>query len=349
MIILGVVLRLKHLALPCAVILVGTAAASHAQSVAEFYEGRQITLVVGADTGGGYDAQGRLMARHLGRFIPGHPAVIVQNVPAANSLVATNSLYNVAPKDGSTIGFIQRGMLTATITDPANVRFDLQRFNWIGNLSKETAIVASWHSSPVKTAQDLFDHELIVGGTNVTGDNETTPRLLNALIGTKFKIVSGYKGTAVITLAMEQGEVEGIADWSWSNVKAIKPEYLRDHRINLLFQVALQKAADLPDVPLALDYARNDTDRRVMELFLAQKSAARPVLAPPGVPADRVAALRAAFMAMAGDRQFQDDAIKAKLEIDPEPGDAVDKVVALISATPPEIARRLIAAISPPK
>jgi tripartite-type tricarboxylate transporter receptor subunit TctC len=325
---------------------IGICLAAVSAQAADFYAGKQMILIIGADTGGGYDAQGRLMARHIGQFIPGHPNIIVQNMPAAGSLVAANTLYAISPKDGTTFGFVQRGVLTAKITNPSGVHYEVDKFNWIGNLSTESAVTVAWHTSAVKTTGDLFKKEFIVGGSGPNIDTETTPRILNALIGTKFKIVSGYKGTTDIVLAMERGEVDGLADWSWSNVKTRKADYLKEGKIVLLMQSALQKEPDLPNVPLALDYAKTESDRKVMELFFSQKTAARPVLAPPGVPAERVAILRAAFMKMAQDPQFLKDADKSKLEIDPTSGESVEAIVKLIASAPPDVLKRLTAALA---
>ena len=321
---------------------------SAAQSVADFYKGKQVTIIVGSSPGGGYDAQGRLVARHINKHIPGNPVIVVQNMPGAGSLQATNHLYNLAPKDGTFMGLVQRGMLTAKLTSPQGVRFDIEKFNWIGNLASETAVTVVWHDSPIKTVEDLFSKETIVGGTGPTIDTETTPRLYNALIGTKFRIVGGYPGTSEVLLAMERGEVMGLGDWSWSNVKTRRPEYLTEKKIRVLMQGALQKEPDLPDVPLALDFVKNDDDRKVMELFLAQKAVARPVVAPPDIPGPRVAALRDAFMAMAKDPQFIADAEKTKLEIDVSSGASVDAVVKRIVSTPQALADRLTAAITAP-
>jgi tripartite-type tricarboxylate transporter receptor subunit TctC len=330
----------------CAIV---AATDASAQSPAEFYKGKQLTFIVGSSPGGGYDAQARLLARHYGKYVPGNPSIVVQNMPAAGSLAATNNLYNISPKDGSTIGMVQRGMLTAMLTNPNGVRFDIAKFNWIGNMASETAVVVAWADSPIKTTQDLFTKEMIVGGTGPTIDTETTPRLLNALIGTKFKVVSGYPGTTEVTLAMERGEVHGLGDWSWSNVKARRGDYLRDKKIRVLMQSALVKEPDLPDVPLALDYVKTPEDRQIMELIMAQKTVARPVLAPPDVPKDRVKALRDAFMQTAKDPEFMQDAEKAKLETSMSSGESIDEVVARIVKTPPALADKLSAAIAPPK
>jgi tripartite-type tricarboxylate transporter receptor subunit TctC len=182
---------------------------------AEFYAGKQITFIAGSGMGGGYDLLARLAARHVGRLIPGNPTIIVQNLPAAGSLVAANQIYNTAPKDGTVVAFIQRGMLLAKLINPSGVRFELDKLNWLGNLASETGLVLAWHTAPHRSAKDLFEQQLIVGG-HVGVDPEITPRLYNSLIGTKFKIVNGYNGTAEIALAIERGEVQGIADWSWA-------------------------------------------------------------------------------------------------------------------------------------
>jgi tripartite-type tricarboxylate transporter receptor subunit TctC len=320
--------------------------AAPAAAEPSFYASKQITLIAGSGVGGGYDLLARLAARHLGRLIPGHPTVIVQNQPAAGSLVATNQIYNTAPKDGTVIALIQRGMLLAKLTNPSAVRFELDKLSWLGNLASETGLVLAWHTAPHRTAKDLFEQELIVGGQ--TGvDPEITPRLYNSLIGTKFKIVTGYNGTAEIALAIERGEVQGIGDWSWASFKKQRPDWIRDKKVTLLLQGALQRDHDLPDLPSALDFAKTDADRRVMELFFTQKTIARPIIAPPGIPPERLAVLRAAFAALATDQEFLADAEKSGLDVTPIPGDAVDKVIALIASTPTDVADRFAKIFTP--
>jgi tripartite-type tricarboxylate transporter receptor subunit TctC len=316
-----------------------------AQSAAEFYAGKQITLIVGATPGGGYDTQARLLAKHLGGHLPGHPVIVVQNMPAAGSLAATNHIANVAARDGSVIALIQRGMLLIKSWSPNQVRFELDKLNWIGSISREVAVSASWHTAPHRTAQDLFAKELIIGASAGI-DPETTPRLLNAVIGTRFNIITGYPGTTEIALAMERGEVQGIGDWSWSSLKSARPAWLAERKVNILLQTALQRDPELPDVPFALDFVKNEADRKVMELYLTQKTAARPVIAPPGVPADRLGALRDAFAALAQDKEFLADAQKLRLDVSPVSGAEIDRVVALITSASPETVQRLGRAIS---
>jgi len=321
--------------------------ASRDNAVAQFYRGKQIVVVVGTAPGGGYDLLARLMARHLGRHIPGQPQLVVKNVPAANSLVAANDLYNRLPQDGTHIGLLIRNMLLAPVTNPGGVRFAVEKFNWLGTLATETAVAVAWHTVPITNFEDLLRKELVVGG--MTGvDPETTPRVYNALIGTKFKVVNGYKGTFDIALAMERGEVEGIGDWSWSSLNSTRPDWVRDRNVSLLLQGALKKDPELSSVPFALDYVKDDFDRQVLMLYLSQKDAARPVVAPPGVPADRLQALRDAFMKMAQDPEFRADAEKSRLLVNPSPAADVQRVAAMISSAPDEVVKRLVAIISGP-
>jgi hypothetical protein len=334
----------------------GTAAAATAAALAicgaapaaaeDFYAGKQITFIVGAGVGGGYDLQARTVARHLGKHIPGKPSILVQNMPSR--IGATNHMFNTAPADGTMIALVQRNMLLAKLTYPESIRFDIQKFNWLGSLNSETAVTVAWHTAPHKTAKDLFDRELIVGGITSV-DPETTPRLYNTLLGTKFKVVTGYNSTSQIALAIERGEVQGIGDWSWSSLKAVRPHWLSEKKVTLLMQGALKKEPELGDLPSALDFIKNSADRKILELHFTQKTAARPLIAPPGVPKERVAVLRKAFQEMARDKEFQDDVKKAKLEIQYVPGDEVDKVVALIASTPADIAERYAKAFAPEK
>jgi tripartite-type tricarboxylate transporter receptor subunit TctC len=321
------------------------ATSAGAQPAAEFYKGRQITMIVGSTTGGGYDTQARLVARHIGRHMPGNPTVIVQNMPAAGSLAATNHLFNIAPKDGSTIALVQRGMLLIKNWNPSQVRFDLGKFGFLGSINREVALAVSRADAPVKTAAELFKTELITGATSGI-DPEITPRLLNAIIGTKFKLVMGYPGVTEIVLAMERGEVQALADWSVSSIKVARPSWIPEKRVNLLMQIALERDPEFAHVPFALDFVKNDADRAVMQLYLTQKTVARPVLAPPGVPADRLAALRTAFAALAKDAQFLADAKKAKLDVDLVPGPEVDKVITMITSASQDTAARLQKAIA---
>ena len=338
------VVTIHHRGLALAAALFACGAAPAAAD--DFYAGKQIAFIVGAGVGGGYDLQARTVARHLGKYIPGNPSIVVQNMPAR--ITAANHMFSTAPKDGTAIALLQRGILLAKLVYPAGVRYELDKFNWIASLNSEVAVTLSRHDAPHRTAKDLFDKELIVGG--ITGvDPETTPKIYNSLIGTKFKVVTGYNSTAQIALAIERGEVHGIADWSWSSLKAVRPHWLRDKQATLLMQGALRKEPELGELPSALDFIRNEGDRKVMELHFTQKTAARPVVAPPGVPADRVAILRKAFEALAGDKEFLAEAEKSRAEFGFVSAAEVEKVISLIAATPTEIAERYAKAFAPPE
>lgn len=324
-----------------------TTASAGAQNAADFYRGKQITLMVGSSPGGGYDAVARLVARHLGKLIPGSPNVIVQNTPGAGSITMSNRIYRAEPQDGTVLGLVQRGVLLAQLIKQPSAQFDITKFNWLGSVSPDTSLVVAWDTAPVKTVQDLLVKPLIVGATGATSDLEASARLLNATIGTKFKIVSGYPGQADVLLAMERGEIQGSADWSWSEIKTRNSNYLKDKKIVLILQNALRKAPDLPDVPLAMDFIKDESDRKSAALYFGLKQIARPVLAGPGVPTERLAVLRKAFMALKDDAGFKADAQKIGLD-DPTPADEIDNFVKLCSSASPEVVRRLTDILGPP-
>lgn len=320
------------------------AAPAAAQSPADFYAGKTITIVVGSETGGGYDAVARLMSRHISKHVPGNPKTIVQNMPGASSLVATNHIVINAPQDGTVIGVVQRGILTAQLLNLPNVRFEVDKINWIGNLSAEPSVVIAWNTVPHTTAEDLFKTELIVGGAGPTADSETTPRLLNAVLGTRFKIITGYRSNTDATLAMERGETQGIGDLAYVNVKR-KPDLINDRKIKILMQHGLEPVGELKGVASTLSFAKTPLQKAVLELYFAQKDVGRPVMTGPGVPADRVAALRTAFEAMIKDPDFIADSQKTKLDVEPTTVEAVNRVVKLVKAATPEVAKVLNDAI----
>jgi tripartite-type tricarboxylate transporter receptor subunit TctC len=318
-----------------------------AESVAEFYAGKTVTIVVGSDAGGGYDTNARLLARHIGKFIPGNPNVIVQNRPGAGSITAANYIYNTAPKDGTTIGMVQRGIPLFKLTNQPGVQYDPEKYTWIGNMSSEAGVTAVSQTSPVQKTEDLFTKEIVVGGSGAGAENETGPRLLNAILGTKFKLVSGYKSQTEALLAMERGEIAGIGTMSWPTLKTNKAEDVKSGKIKVLMQNGLKRDKELPDVPLSIDFAKSDADRQALEFYFTQNTMARPIMAPPGVPADRVAALRAAVLAMGKDQEFRDDAAKIGLDSDPVSGEEVQRVVEKLVKTPPEVVKRVSEATNP--
>ena len=319
-------------------LLVVTTAQGQTQS---FYAGKQINLVAGSAAGGGYDLLARLTARHMGKHIPGKPFIVVQNMPAGGSLVAANYIANNAPRDGLTIALLQRGMLLIGLNKLPQVQFDISKFNWLGSLNSEVAVTLANVSSGFLTTRDLFEKELIVGGV-INVDPETTARLYNDLLGTKFKIVNGYNGTTEIGLAMERGELQGIADWSWSSFNAQQPHWLRDGKVKVLLHGSLNATPELAHVPKALDFTQGPLERAVLELYFTQKTVARPFLTPPEVPSDRLVMLRTAFNALMDDKEFHADAERSKLEVNLIDSMAVEKIIALITSADETVRSRYV-------
>lgn len=317
------------------------------ESVADFYKGKQLQIRVGSAAGSGYDLVGRVVGRHIGRHIPGDPTIVVQNVPGAGSLTLANQLYNLAPKDGSVIGIVTNGMPTAPLFTPDTARFDPSKFGWIGSPAPETQVVMVWHTAPVQTVGDLFRKELIVGAVAPGTATVDVPLVTNAILGTKFKIVSGYAGTSQIDLAMERGEVQGHAAIGWVSAKTRNVRWLKDGTVKVIAQYGFRKHPDLPNVPL-FELPKKEADRQAIVVMFARQEYGRPLLAPPGVPADRLTALRRAFDATMKDPEFLADAGKSRLEINPVTGEELDKLTAQIVATKPAVAERLRTILNAP-
>ena len=316
---------------------------AHAQSVEDFYRNRSITILVGFTAGGGYDLYARLLGRHIGRHVPGNPAIVVQNMPGAGSMKATQFVYSVAPKDGTVLATVSRGMVTEPLLNDA--KFDATRFSWLGSITSETSVCATWHTSPVKTWADMLARDFTLGGSATGADPDTFALILRNVLGAKVKLVTGYPGGNDINLAMERGEVEGRCGWSWTSIKSQKTEWLRDRKISLLAQFGMAKHADLPDVPLVLDRVADDEQRQVLRLLTAGQFVGRPFFAPPELPEDRKAALRNAFDATMKDPKFLADAGKLDLEISPIAAAAVDEFLAGLYRTPKELVRKAVFAV----
>lgn len=325
------------LSVPIAVgFLSGTA---RAQSVEEFYRGKTITLIVGSDVGGGYDLAARVLAHHYGKHIPGNPSIVVQNKPGASSILAANYVYEIAPRDGTVIGGVQRPIPFQTVFGDTGVRFDPRKMQWLGSPTYELGVVVAWHTAPQKTAQDLFTMDMVVGGTGPATDPELIAHALNTLIGTRFKTVSGYRGQAQVVLAMQRGEVQGSANWSWSEIEAGHPDWLRDHTVRILMQLGLRKGTSpyLKDVPLVMEFARTDEQRKVLSIIMGMKALGRPYFVAPGVPADRTQTLRTAFMETMKDPEFRAEAERTIGPVDPLSGEEVQKAVAEVYESPPDV------------
>jgi tripartite-type tricarboxylate transporter receptor subunit TctC len=317
-----------------------------AQSVADFYRGRTVTISVGLSAGGGYDLHARVLARYLGKHLPGTPAVVVKNAPGAGGLTLVNALSSTLARDGSELATFERGILLEPLLDAALARFDPLKLSWIGSTDNDASTCLSWHTSPVRTMDDALREELIVGGTGSTAIANTFPRVLNAVLGTKFRVVPGYPGANEALLAMERGETQGFCSLGFSTLEAIRPGWMADHKVNVFVQLALQKSREHPDVPLALDFAKSEADRRAIELIVSPNLFARPFAAPPGVPADRLAALRKAFDETVSDPDYLAEAKARGLHIELVPGAALDITLRGIYATPKDIVTRVQAAVN---
>ena len=315
--------------------------ARSADDVAAFYRGRQLRIVVGTAAGGGYDLFARAVARHIGAHIPGNPAVIVQNLPAAGGMVMTNQLYAVAPRDGSVIGAPINGIPTAPLLAPAGAHFDATRLIWLGSTNREPYVAFAWRTAPVQSLADLRTRELIVGATAPGTTMVDFPLLTNDILGTKFRIVRGYEGTPQINTAIERGELEGQGGIGWAAVKAQVPQWITERKIKVIAQYGLERHPDLAEVPTMLELAKSDPDRQAMTMLFARTEYGRPYFLPPEVPAARVEALRRAFDATMRDPAFVSDAAKLQLEIDPMTGEAVQALVGDLAATPPDVVTRV--------
>ncbi len=311
-----------------------------AQSPAEFYKSKNVELYIGYSVGGGYDLYARTIARHIGKYIPGNPTVVTKNMEGAGSLRLANWLYNVGSKDGAVFGTIGRGTGFDPLLGHKGASFDAIKFTWIGSANNEVSVCVAWHTTGITKFEDLLTKEMTVGGTGSAADTDQFPKIANGVLGTKMRVITGYPGGSDVGLAMERGEVKGRCGWSWSSVKSTHQAWMTDKKINVLVQLALAKHPDLPDVPLITDLAKTDEQRQVLKLIFARQVMGRPYLAPPGLPKDRVEALRKAFMDTMRDKDFLADAEKSQLEITPVAGDEIERLVKEVYATPPEIAQK---------
>jgi tripartite-type tricarboxylate transporter receptor subunit TctC len=319
--------------------------AAHAQSVADFYRGKSIDLDIGYSVGGGYDLYARLIAHRLGDHIPGNPKILPKNMEGAGSLRLANYLYAAAPSDGTVIGATSRGAAFDPLLGETGARFDASKFSWIGSANNEVSVCVASASSGFMKFDDLFDRQLTIGSTGAADDTYQFPALINAVLGTKFKIVTGYPGGNDVSLALERGEVQGRCGWSWSSIKTTRFNWVRDKRIIVLVQMSLTKHPDLPDVPLIMDLAKTAEQRQIFKMIFARQTMGRPYLAPPGVPPDRLAALRQGFMDTMRDREFLADAEANKFEINPVSGDELEALVKDVYRTPPEVVKKAAAAV----
>ena len=312
-----------------------------AQSLEDFYKGRSLTMIVFSGAGSTYDLYARALARHLGNFIPGKPTFIVQNMVGAGGLKAVDYLYRIAPKDGTVMGTIGRGLSFEPMLGKNEVNFDPFKFTWLGSMNREASLAMSWRTSKVKTFEDLKNSELLIPGTGAGADSEIIPLAINRLAGTKFKIINGYRDTTEAAFAMERGEIDGLGYWSWTSLMSAHPDWFRDKKVNLLFHTGLKPLPEAPDVPAIRGLVANETDRKALEFLLAREVIGRPFIAPPGVPVERARALRDAFAATLKDPAFLKDAERTRIETDLVSGEEVDALLAEVAASPKVVIDRV--------
>jgi tripartite-type tricarboxylate transporter receptor subunit TctC len=313
--------------------------AAHADEVADFYKGRNVTINIGYSAGGGYDIYARVLARHLGDHIPGNPTVIPQNMPGAGSLKAVNYLYNIAPKDGTVMATFARGLAMQPLFDKQGIEFDAQKLNWIGSITNEVSVCAFRTDSGIATWQDMLTKSYTVGGTGSGSDTDVFPNALRNMFHMNMKLATGYPGGEDVVLALERGEVNGRCGWSWSSLISRNRSMLDEKKIFVPVQLSLEKHPDLPNVPLVMDLTTDTKLAAALKLIFARQTVARPYAAPPGVPEARIRALREAFDATMKDPEFLAEAKKTDLEVQPVSGAQVQQLVAELYRTPPEVVK----------
>ena len=325
-----------------ALILLGLPCVAGGQTAGEFFKGKTISLWIGFGVGGEDDLWARSIARYLGNHLPGNPTVLPQNVPGSGGLLVADRLYNTAPKDGTVIGLINRGIPFEPLLGGQGDQFDALKFNYIGSPGRDTTVCAARKDAEVKTMQDLYGKQLTVGGTGSGADTAIYPQFLAALLGMKFKLVLGYKGSHDIQLAMERNEVQGIC-LAYDSLQ--RGTLAREHQINVLLQASLEPDPRLTGIPYGLEFARGPQERAALQLFFTRASIGRPFVAPPGVPADRIATLRQAFDATLRDPAFLADADKQKLRVVPISGQQIGALIAEAYKAPPAIVKRTMQAM----
>jgi len=323
-----------------------------AEAADDFYAGKQISLLIGTTPGGGYDAYGRLLARHLGRHIPGNPAIIAKNMPGAGGLTLANHLYNRAPKDGSEFATVQNGLPFEKLfhmlsPGGGNALFDSTKFGWIGSMTQTVFVTVTWHSTPTKTLQDAVARETVLGASTTSSDSYVLAMLSNNLLGTRFKVVHGYAGATEVDLAVENEEVEGEAGKDWTTLTSTRPQWISEKKINILVQMGMRPHSDIQGAPMAIDLAKNPDDRRIMEIVFAKFGMSRPFMAPPDLPPERLALLRRGFDATMKDPTVLAEAQRLGMELNPVSGEDVAALVERMMNTPGPLAARAREVLKP--
>ncbi len=324
------------------------ATGASAQGADTFFKGRTINLYIGFGPGGTYDLYARLLARHMGKHIPGNPGIVAQAMPGAGSITLANFLFNVAPKDGTAIGIVAQAVAVEEALKSSGIAYKAGEFNWIGRAAPAVELIMSWHTSKAKRIEDTREHDTPTAGTGPASPSEGIPRLLNATYGSRFRIISGYQASAIGLLAMEKGEVD-TAQTSWSTLRATKPQWLRDKHVNILTQSTLTRIPDLQHVPAVVELGRTAEDKALLAFYVSSAEVGRSFLAPPGMPADRVATLRRAFDATMQDGEFKAEVEKAGAEVAPLTGERLQQLIADTVKAPPELVARMKAILDASK
>jgi len=311
---------------------------------ADFYQGKTLKLVIGYSAGGGYDLYARMLAKYFGTHIPGNPTVVPTNMEGAGSLRAANYLYSAAPKDGTVIGTFSRSFAIAPLISTAP--FDARKFTWLGSVTKDVSVCITWHSSAIKSWNDMMSRQFVAGGEAAGSDPNIFALMYKNVFGANVKLVSGYPGTNDIMLAMERGEVHGLCGISWSTIKARHAEWISQNKINVPVQAAMQRDPQLPSVPLVFELAKNEEQTQILKLLIATQVLARPFAAPPEVPIDRTQILRKAFDDTMSDPDFRAEADKLSIDVNPISGPSIQALVEEIYTTPKEVLAKAAAAIS---
>jgi tripartite-type tricarboxylate transporter receptor subunit TctC len=321
--------------------------AAQAQSADAFYKGREMKMLISAGQGGGYGTYAHALMPFMEKYLPGNPRIIIQHMQGAGGIVAANHLYNIAPKDGSMIALIHRGAVsTAPLFDAQGVKFDPTKFGWIGSMNNEVSLCVAWQGSQVKTFKDLQQYQLIVGGLGPGSDTDMYPNLINNLFDTKMKLITGYNSGGAINLAFERGEIDGRCGWSWSSIESTRGQWVKDNKITLLVQLGVDKHPALPNVPLLGELATSEEQRQIIDLIISPQLMGRPILTTPNVPADRLAALRAAFDKSMADPDFAALAQKQQLEVGAVSGERVEQLVNRLYSYPKPLVEKASLAIS---
>src|SRR5215467_9166892 len=324
--------------------LAALASFAKAEGVADFYKGRNVSMIIGFSVGGGYDAYARLLARYVGKHIPGEPSIVPQQMTGAGSLRAANYIFSVAPKDGSVLGTFSRSMGIAPLLGQAE--FDSRKFTWLGSMTDDDTTCVTWNSSPIKNWNDFLAKPSKFGGLGADADPDIWALLYKNVFGAKVQLVSGYPGTNDVVLAMERGEVDGLCGLSWSTIKTRHAEWLTNHSANVIVQAALKKEPEIAHVPLATDLVRDPEQLKIMRLLLTSQAMARPFAAPPDIPADRKSALIAAFDATMREGDFVVEAQRLSFDVRPVGASTIDGLLAEVYATPKDVLARAAKAIS---